>query len=178
MNGVMIVLMIAELIFSIGLGLAVATIHSVLLKFMAAQNDLAMAAKGSRDRIKARVDKLETEQAKTKRSIELTDQDVKFMAKHVADTNAAMAELKRVQSETSVSRIRQILTMTFPSAGKIQARYTYLQDKPWLLPAAWVHRLVKNRDRFGNRTLEIKQIISADKEEVRRLQKLMRSIGL
>ena len=41
MNGVMIVLMIAELIFSIGLGLAVATIHSVLLKFMAAQNDLA-----------------------------------------------------------------------------------------------------------------------------------------
>ena len=80
MSGVMIVLMIAELIFSIGLGLVIATIHSVLLKFMAAQNDLAMAAKGSRDRIKARVDKLETEQAKTKRSIELTDQDVKFMS--------------------------------------------------------------------------------------------------
>ena len=69
MNGVMIVLMIAELILSVGLGLAIATIHSVLLKFMAAQNDLAMAAKGSRDRIKARVDKLETEQAKMKRSI-------------------------------------------------------------------------------------------------------------
>ena len=119
MNGVMIVLMIAELIFSIGLGLAVATIHSVLLKFMAAQNDLAMAAKGSRDRIKARVDKLETEQTKTKRSIELTDQDVKFMAKHVADTNAAMAEInkktKGTTDEQEFLRIKTAVLITLPN---------------------------------------------------------------
>ena len=115
----MIVLMIAELIFSIGLGLAVATIHSVLLKFMAAQNDLAMAAKGSRDRIKARVDKLETEQTKTKRSIELTDQDVKFMAKHVADTNAAMAEInkktKGTTDEQEFLRIKTAVLITLPN---------------------------------------------------------------
>ena len=119
MNGVMIVLMIAELIFSIGLGLVIATIHSVLLKFMAAQNDLAMAAKGSRDRIKARVDKLETEQAKTKRSIELTDQDVKFMAKHVADTNAAMAELnkktKGTASESEFLRMKNQVFINIPN---------------------------------------------------------------
>ena len=119
MNGVMIVLMIAELIFSIGLGLAVATIHSVLLKFMAAQNDLAMAAKGSRDRIKARVDKIETEQGKLKRSIELTDQDVKFMAKHVADTNAAMAELnkktKGTASESEFLRMKNQVLINIPN---------------------------------------------------------------
>ena len=119
MNGVMIVLMIAELIFSIGLGLVIATIHSVLLKFMAAQNDLAAAAKGSRDRIKARVDKLETEQAKTKRSIELTDQDVKFMAKHVADTNAAMAELnketKGTASESEFLRMKNQVLINIPN---------------------------------------------------------------
>ena len=78
---------------------------------MAAQNDLAMAAKGSRDRIKARVDKLETEQTKTKRSIELTDQDVKFMAKHVADTNAAMAEInKKTKGTTDEQEFLRIKT--------------------------------------------------------------------
>lgn len=133
MNGVMIVLMIAELIFSIGLGLAVATIHSVLLKFMAAQNDLAMAAKGSRDRIKARVDKLETEQAKTKRSIELTDQDVKFMAKHVADTNAAMAEMNRkTKGTTSESEFLRMKNQVFINISNQIARLdTLIIGKPY-----------------------------------------------
>ena len=133
MNGVMIVLMIAELIFSIGLGLAVATIHSVLLKFMAAQNDLAMAAKGSRDRIKARVDKLEIEQGKLKRSISLTDQDVKFMAKHVADTNASMAEMnKKTKGTTSESEFLRMKNQVFISIPNQLARLdSIVTGKPY-----------------------------------------------
>ena len=133
MNGVMIVLMIAELIFSIGLGLAVATIHSVLLKFMAAQNDLAMAAKGSRDRIKARVEALEIEQGKLKRSISLTDQDVKFMAKHVADTNAAMAEMNRkTKGTTSESEFLRMKNQVFISIPNQLARLdSIVTGKPY-----------------------------------------------
>ena len=115
----MIVLMIAELIFSIGLGLAVATIHSVLVRFMAAQNQLAELAKDSRERIKARVEDLEIEQGKLKRSISLTDQDVKFMAKHVADTNAAMAEInkktKGTTDEQEFLRIKTAVLITLPN---------------------------------------------------------------
>lgn len=119
MNGVMIVLMIVELIFSVGLGLAIATIHSVLVRFMAAQNRLAELAKDDRESIKARVDKLEIEQAKMKRSIELTDQDVQFMSKHVADTNAAMAELNRktkgTASESEFLRMKNQVLINIPN---------------------------------------------------------------
>ena len=100
---------------------------------MAAQNDLAMAAKGSRDRIKARVDKLETEQAKTKRSIELTDQDVKFMAKHVADTNAAMAEMNRkTKGTTSESEFLRMKNQVFINIPNQIARLdTIVTGKPY-----------------------------------------------
>lgn len=133
MNGIMIVLMIAELIFSIGLGLAIATIHSVLVRFMAAQNRLAELAKDDRESIKARVDKLEIEQAKMKRSIELTDQDVKFMAKHVADTNAAMAELnKKTKGTTSESEFLRMKNQVFINIPNQLARLdTLVTGKPY-----------------------------------------------
>lgn len=119
MNGVMIVLMIAELIFSIGLGLVIATIHSVLVRFMAAQNRLAELAKDDRESIKGRVDNLEIEQAKMKSSIELTDQDVQFMSKHVADTNAAMAEINRktkgTASESEFLRMKNQVLINIPN---------------------------------------------------------------
>ncbi len=119
MHGVMIVLMIAELIFAVGLGLAIATIHSVLVRFMAAQNRLTKLATDDRKEIRKKVEEIEKKQARMNRSIELTDQDVKFMAKHVADTNAAMAEMNRktkgTTSESEFLRMKNQVFINIPN---------------------------------------------------------------
>lgn len=90
----------------------------------------------------------------------------------------ALAGLKHGKTEHTAARIAHLLREVFPEARTIESRYTYLRDKPWLLPAAWVHRLVKNRDRLAGRTRKMKQIIGADPEEVRQLRQLMGDIGL
>lgn len=90
----------------------------------------------------------------------------------------AMAGLKHTNQEESAPRLRQLLRRTFPAAKTIQTRYTYLQEKPWLLPIAWVHRLIKTRESLGKHAKEAQQIMHADSEEVRRMQKLMGDIGL
>ena len=92
--------------------------------------------------------------------------------------DGALASLKHEDPEEEGSRARKVLEKTFPKAKTIEKRYTYLQRNPWLLPVAWVHRLVKNREKLGQRTREMEQIIRIDAEEVRKQQKLMRDIGL
>ena len=77
-----------------------------------------------------------------------------------------------------ISRAGTLAGRLFPSAESIQSRYTYLQDKPWLLPVAWVHRIVKTRGSWQAHTEEARNILSADKEEVQRLTRLYRDIGL
>ena len=77
-----------------------------------------------------------------------------------------------------ISRVGTVMKRLFPSAKTIESRYTYLQDKPWLLPAAWVHRLVKTRDTWQQHTEEVQNILTADKEEVRKIQKLYEKLGL
>lgn len=92
------------------------------------------------------------------------------------ERDAALASLKHTDKETP--RVKEVLRKTFPDAKTIQRRYTYLQDKPWLLPAAWIHRLVKNREKLDRQTRQMQQLIHVDAEEVRKLQKLMKDIGL
>ncbi|MGM9661028.1 MAG: nucleotidyltransferase family protein [Faecousia sp.] len=77
-----------------------------------------------------------------------------------------------------ISRIGTVARRLFPAAKTIESRYTYLQDKPWLLPAAWIHRLVKTRDTWQQHTEEAQNILLADKEEVRKIQKLYEKLGL
>lgn len=89
----------------------------------------------------------------------------------------ALAGLKH-SPEGDASRLKQLLRRSFPSAATIRTRYTYLQDKPWLLPVAWVHRLVKTRDSFGAHAREARGIFRTDAGEVRRLKRLARDIGL
>ena len=36
-----------------------------------------------------------------------------------------------------------LMGAVFPSAEKLSGRYPYLKEKPYLLPAAWIHRIVK-----------------------------------
>ena len=77
-----------------------------------------------------------------------------------------------------VSRAGTIVKRLFPSAASIQGRYTYLQKRPWLLPIAWVHRMVKTRDSWKGHTQEVQNILSADMEKVRERNQLYRKIGL
>ena len=92
--------------------------------------------------------------------------------------DTAVTALKHENSGDGSSRFRQVLRKTFPKAETIESRYTYLQDKPWLLPAAWVHRLIKNKEKLPQRTRQMQQILEADSEEVRKMRNLMREIGL
>lgn len=73
---------------------------------------------------------------------------------------------------------RRLMNRLFPAADTIQNRYTYLQKYPWLLPAAWVHRLVKTRGRFHDHTVEARGILSANKEAVQKLSRVYEAIGL
>lgn len=85
---------------------------------------------------------------------------------------------KQSRGREKISRVGTVARRLFPSAKTIESRYTYLQDKPWLLPAAWVHRLVKTRDTWHQHTEEVQNILTADKEEVRKLQRLYEKLGL
>lgn len=76
------------------------------------------------------------------------------------------------------SRLRVILKRLFPAARTIESRYTYLQGRAWLLPAAWVHRLLRTQDAWGAHAEEARSILAADAEEVRRLRQLYEKIGL
>lgn len=84
----------------------------------------------------------------------------------------------REESEGRVSRTRTIVKRLFPSAKTIQSRYTYLQNNPWLLPAAWIHRFVITRNSWKAHAEQAGQILSADREEVQRLLRLYRELGL
>ena len=99
-----------------------------------------------------------------------------IFGRHNRDT--ALAKMKQQSQDTSVSRAKLLLRQAFPKARTIQARYTYLQTKPWLLPVAWVHRFIKTGADTGKHLETARQIIQADTEEVDRLKKLTKDIGL
>lgn len=92
--------------------------------------------------------------------------------------DGALAAMKHQEQDIPASRAKLLLRMAFPRAQTIQARYTYLQDKPWLLPVAWVHRFVKTRSGTDKHLETARQIITADTEEVDRLKTLIKDIGL
>ena len=93
--------------------------------------------------------------------------------------DSAVIQLKNQDiGEENVSKGKTLLLRIFPSASTIEARYTYLQQNPWLLPVAWVHRLVKNRDIFGKRVQEMQNIVTADNKEVLKLKRIYKEIGL
>ena len=75
-------------------------------------------------------------------------------------------------------RAETVLRRLFPGAKTIERRYTYLQKRPWLLPVAWLHRLVITRGTWGDHVREARRIMQADLEDVRQIQQLHRAIGL
>lgn len=76
------------------------------------------------------------------------------------------------------SKFRTLLYHAFPPAEVMENRYTYLQGRHWLLPAAWVHRLAASRKEWGRFADHTKNIITADDDEVRKLKRIYKELGL
>lgn len=77
-----------------------------------------------------------------------------------------------------VSRVRTILNHAFPPVSSMENRYPYLQKRPWLLPAAWVHRLVASRSEWARFASHTRQILDADEDEVKKLKRIYKELGL
>ena len=75
-------------------------------------------------------------------------------------------------------RICTVFRRLFPAGRTISTRYTYLQQRPWLLPVAWVHRLIKTRKNWSNHAREAQSIMHADMEKVQQIRQLHDAIGL
>lgn len=78
----------------------------------------------------------------------------------------------------NVSKWKTLLHRLFPSADTIETRYTYLKGRHWLLPFAWVHRLVRTRSSWSDHAMQAKDIMNADTEEILKLRRLYKEIGL
>ncbi len=92
--------------------------------------------------------------------------------------DAGAVEMSSHRKNTANSRGQQIVRRLFPSAETIAPRYTYLQKHKWLLPAAWVHRLVKTAGTAGKHLDEAKNIVNADSEEIKRLNHIHDILGV
>lgn len=81
----------------------------------------------------------------------------------------------RNSEKPKASAIRQAL---FPNAEELEKRYTFVKGKKWLLPAAWAVRAVKNSSRIGSKMSDIKELSSADYNDVADYDSFMKSLGL
>lgn len=87
-------------------------------------------------------------------------------------TNTLKAE------KTDAPRFLVVLKRLFPAAKTIENRYTYLRGRPWLLPAAWIHRLLRTREDWNAHAAEARNILAADGDAVRKIRGLYDRIGL
>ena len=95
------------------------------------------------------------------------------------DKDSGMLDVSREDRRSGkANRITIMRKRLFPPASQIAARYTYLQKRPWLLPAAWVHRFVITRGSNKKHVNELRQIFRADVQEARAWNELLRKSGL
>ena len=80
--------------------------------------------------------------------------------------------------ESDSSKYVQIVRYIFPKAKTIDARYTYLKKRPYLLPVAWVHRGVITISDTGHHISRALSMAKADEKEVDRLKKMNENLGL
>lgn len=93
--------------------------------------------------------------------------------------DSGLISLKKQKSnKESISRVSVFADRLFPSAASIESRYTYLQGHHWLLPVAWVHRFIRTKDTWGSHAKEAKSIMNTDTEEVLKLKRIYKEIGL
>lgn len=82
------------------------------------------------------------------------------------------------RNEEDVSKAKTLLYHAFPPKKVLENRFTYLQKHGWLLPAAWVHRLAVSRKEWRRFADHTKDILQADSEEVLKLKRIYKEIGL
>ena len=80
--------------------------------------------------------------------------------------------------KNDVPRLLVILKRLFPPASTIESRYTYLQGRHWLLPIAWIHRLLRTWKAWGSHAEEARNILTTDGGAVQRIRQLYGKIGL
>lgn len=97
---------------------------------------------------------------------------------HVGRDSGLVYLKKQDRNEENVSRAKTLMNRLFPSAKSIESRYTYLQGKRWLLPAAWVHRFFRTKNTWGRHAKEARSIMNTDTEEVLKLKRIYKEIGL
>ena len=79
------------------------------------------------------------------------------------------------ESDGRFSAVRQIL---FPSYEALVKRYTYIEGRKWLIPAALVHRAAVNLQNLTARTKNIRSIAATRREDVDAYDDFMNEIGL
>lgn len=89
----------------------------------------------------------------------------------------AVIELRNEKDEAP-SRSRVLWKMLFPPAAEIESRYSFLQNRHWLLPLAWLVRLFANLRLIPSRIRQMKQVTKTDKASVETYDGFMRRIGL
>lgn len=82
------------------------------------------------------------------------------------------------RNQEEVSRVKTLMYHAFPPKKALENRFTYLQKHGWLLPAAWVHRLAVSRKDWHRFAEHTKDILQADSEEVLKLKRIYKEIGL
>lgn len=97
---------------------------------------------------------------------------------HVGRDSGVLALKKQNRKDEKISRPKTFIMRLFPSAESIESRYTYLQGKKWLLPIAWVDRLFRTKNAWRYHAKEAKSIMNTDTEEVLKLKRIHKEIGL
>lgn len=93
--------------------------------------------------------------------------------------DAGLVSLKNQNTGSDeVSRLGTFLHRSFPPVRSLEKRYVYLQDKPWLLPVAWVDRIIRTKDKWAEHANEAKSIMQTDTEEVLKLRRIYKELGL
>lgn len=82
------------------------------------------------------------------------------------------------RNEENVYRTRTFLRRLFPSAVSLEMAYPYLKGRHWLLPVIWLRRLLRIRNHWRRNLKEAHSIMSTDKEEVLKLKRIYKGIGL
>ena len=75
-------------------------------------------------------------------------------------------------------RYQALKKSLFPSANVLKSRYTYLQNHPWLLPVAWVDRLIRNAGSLERKLEESKEILTVKDETIQERNEFYHKIGL
>lgn len=92
--------------------------------------------------------------------------------------SGVVALKKQDRNEETVSKAATLIHNLFPSASALEKRYTYLQGKHWLLPVAWVHRVIRTREKWDQHVQQAQNIVNADTEEVLKMKRIYKEIGL